>query len=301
MSETTRPAVVVGIDQSDCGRAAVQYAADLAQRQHRPLRVVHAFEASPYSVRPQVARSTRLTGAFRSAGEDLCTGAVEGLTVTHPDVDVTVRLQAGNTVETLLEESDSAEVVVLGRRGLGDFTSLLLGSTTLQVASHADCPVITVPEPKKGDGTRHGIVVGIDGSEASSNAVGFAYQTASDLGEPLVLVHTWFDMTPLRVATIAPGVPYDLTSIREDQHLIEADEELLFAESVAGWSEKYPDVAVERKMVRGHPVQAMVDESGSARLLVVGCRGRGSLRSLALGSVSHGVLHHASGPVAVVR
>jgi nucleotide-binding universal stress UspA family protein len=98
---------------------------------------------------------------------------------------------------------------------------------------------------------------------------------------------------------MAPGV-YD-SSWFESDAVLEVEEQLLLAESVAGWSEKYPDVHVERKVVRRHPVVALVEESASASLVVVGCRGQGTLRSMALGSVSHGVLHHASGPVAVVR
>ena len=67
---------------------------------------------------------------------------------------------------------------------------------------------------------------------------------------------------------------------------------------MAGWQEKYPDVAVDQKVVYGHPVPALVAAASAARLLVVGSRGRGSV---VLGSVSHGVLHRATGPVAVVH
>lgn len=73
------------------------------------------------------------------------------------------------------------------------------------------------------------------------------------------------------------------------------------AESMAGWSEKYPDVPVEFRVVRDHPVRALVEAAGGARLLVVGSHGRGPMSGALLGSVSHGALHHATGPVAVVR
>ena len=79
------------------------------------------------------------------------------------------------------------------------------------------------------------------------------------------------------------------------------DERLVLAESMAGWQEKFPDVSVEHLVVLGHPVPTLVSRSTQARLLVVGSRGHSALRSLVLGSVSHGVLHHATGPVAVVH
>ena len=86
-----------------------------------------------------------------------------------------------------------------------------------------------------------------------------------------------------------------------DPRLVNDEERVAMAESMAGWSEKYPDVKVEHRVVRDHPVHALVAAAGHAQLLVVGSRGRGTLRSLLLGSVSHGVLHHATGPVAVVH
>ncbi len=296
---TQTHAVVVGVDGSIPGQAAIPYAAAIAQRQHRPLHLVHAFEPSPYSVRPQVRRTESLHGIFRASAERLCHEAAEVLAVLYPDLDVTTRLVPGAAAATLLEESEHAHLVVLGRRGIGGFTGLMVGSTALQVTAHAQCPVIAIPAPVTGGSRRRGVVVGVDGSEISEPAVEYAYQTASELDEPLVALHAWYYTPPAGVAGMGIGMYSSL--VLEDVPLLEADEELALAESTAGWSEKYPDVQVEHRVTQSHPVQALVEASAQASLLVVGSRGRGSLASMALGSVSHGVLHHATGPVAVVR
>jgi nucleotide-binding universal stress UspA family protein len=300
MNGTARQPVVVGIDRSHYSQAALRLASQIAHRQRRPLRVVHAFEPAQSSVRPLIGRSAEITDVFRNSARRLCDEALETLAVAYPDLEVSVRVQPGSVVETLLDESEGAEAMVLGRRGVGGFASLLLGSTTLTVTGHAHCPVITVPKPHDQEPYPEGVVVGIDGSEISERAVEYAFRTASELDEKLVLLHAWDDpAASMGMAMMAPGV-YDASWFESDA-VLEVEEQLLLAESVAGWSEKYPDVHVERKVVRRHPVVALVDESAAASLVVVGCRGQGTLRSMALGSVSHGVLHHASGPVAVVR
>jgi nucleotide-binding universal stress UspA family protein len=106
-------------------------------------------------------------------------------------------------------------------------------------------------------------------------------------------VYAWYDQAHSGIGLMVP--------LGYDPDMAAREERLVLAESLAGWQEKFPDVAVVHSVVLGHPVPALVSRSATARLLVVGSRGRNSLRSLALGSVSHGVLHHATGPVAVVR
>ena len=86
-----------------------------------------------------------------------------------------------------------------------------------------------------------------------------------------------------------------------DESAVSVQARLTMAETLAGWREKYPDVAVTEVAVRGHPVDALVDASTRAGLVVVGSRGRGGFRGMLLGSVSQGVLRHSAGPVAVVR
>jgi len=70
--------------------------------------------------------------------------------------------------------------------------------------------------------------------------------------------------------------------------------------SIAGWRQKYPDVAVTSVVLDAHPVGGLVEASLSEYLLVVAKLGRGARAGSLLGSVSQGVLHHANCPVAVV-
>jgi nucleotide-binding universal stress UspA family protein len=107
-----------------------------------------------------------------------------------------------------------------------------------------------------------------------------------------VALHAWTDPARLGPEVMLPLV--------YDPALVADEEGLVLAGSMTGWAEKYPDVRIENKVTRGHAVHALITEARHARLLVVGSRGRGSVRSM-IGSVSHGVLHHATGPVAVVH
>ena len=291
MSTVTR-AVVVGLDRSDQGRAAVEYAAARAVQQHRPLRVVHAFEPSQYAVGSTGGWTANLHGVLRNSAQRLVDETTEVLAMVYPDLEVKARLEPGSAVELLVEESEHAHAVVVGSRGSGGFADLVIGSTTLHLASQARCPVVAVPSPPDDDAPRHGVVVGVDGSALSEGAIEFAFRAASELNEPLVALHAWTDPARLGPAVMLPLV--------YDPALVPDEEELVLAESLAGWAEKYPDVHIERKVARGHAVHALTTEACHARLLVVGSRGRGSVRSL-IGSVSHGVLHHTRGPVAVVR
>jgi nucleotide-binding universal stress UspA family protein len=285
--------VVVGLDRSDHGRAAVEYAAAEADRRGLALRLVHAYESSQYEVRSSVGWSVDSPTIALNTAQRLIDDTTDVVHLAYPEMELTTRLEPGSAVQMLVDESEHAELIVLGCRGSGGFTDLVVGSVTLHVSSGAHCPVIAVPDPDRYPGPHRGVVVGVDGSELSEAAIGFAFQAASTAGEPLTAVHAWKHPVQLGPGVVIPQV-YDDGSVRED-------ERLALSESVAGWSEKYPDVPVEQKVVPWHPVKALAEESKSARLLVVGSRGRGAVRSAFLGSVSHGVLHHASCPVAVVR
>jgi hypothetical protein len=105
--------------------------------------------------------------------------------------------------------------VVLGSRGLGGFTGLVVGSIAVAVATHGHCPVVVVrgagaqPEPRQ-DGP---VVVGVDGSSTSQAAIPFAFQAAGSRNVPLVAVHAWSDL-PLAIGW---GTTAEWQSIRQQE------------------------------------------------------------------------------------
>jgi nucleotide-binding universal stress UspA family protein len=279
--------VVVGVDGSAVSLAAVDLAAREAQLRNRPLRVVHAFIWPYLNVPLGPSLYGPPEGGLRHDTERIVADAVERAGSAFPDVTVTGKVVTGAPGTVLVDESCNAALVVIGDRGLGGFTGLLVGSVAVQLAAHAACPLIVV----RGEPGRTGdVLVGIDGSPASDNAVGFAFEEAAYRGVPLTAMHTWTE----------PAVDDYLPAVHSADRL-EAEEARVFIEALAGWRDKYPDVTVHRRIIRGHAGQVLVEASSRAQLLVVGCRGRGGFAGLLLGSVSQAVLHHAACPVAVIR
>ena len=288
----TQRAVVAGVDGSECGLQAVRWAAAEALRRQLPLRLVaaHAWPSGGLVGDPGLGVDYRAVLRDVVLGH-LATAAADARQVA-PELDIEQVEVTGYPVPVLLGESAHAEIVVLGDRGLGGFTGLLIGSVAVEVTAHASCPVIVVrgSEPDRTGPRPEPVVVGVDGSPTSEAATAFAFEAASLRRVPLVAVHVWRDV--LVDATMAPLL---------DWNVIDSDEREVLAERLAGWTEKYPDVPVRRLVARDRPARALVEESGRAQLVVVGSRGRGGFHGLLLGSVSQALLHNAHCPVAVVR
>ncbi|MEU4643482.1 universal stress protein [Micromonospora sp. NPDC023814] len=290
MTSNTRAPVVVGVDGSAAALDAVRVAAREAAQRQCPLRVVHAFIWPLTRVPVDPVPGAPAGAGLRNQAERYVAEAVAEAGKAAPEVAVTGAVVDGAATPVLLDESRDAALVVLGHRGLGGFAGLLIGSVTVQVSAHALCPVLVVRGEPRADGP---VVVGVDGSANSTEAVAFAFEEASHRGAPLLAVQAWLFPSPVGPGDILPLV-YDLDAYA-------AEEERALAESVAGFAERYPDVPVRHRLVRGSPARVLVDESKAAQLVVVGARGRGPLSGLLLGSVSHAVLHHAHSPLAIVR
>lgn len=291
-TRTTRP-VVIGVDGSQGSMNAVRWGMGLAARRGAPVRLLRAFDPSVNDMRIGGGYEAGALVEVYDVARDQLEATRVGVAEQYPGTTVTTRLVDDSAAAALIDESHDAEAIVMGSHGVSAFSTLVAGSTTMNAATHARCPVIAVPsEPGHAFGG-HGVVVGVDGSPLSDDAIGFAFREAADTGAPLTALLAWMDaMTP----AVAAAFP---THEDPTARLRRAHEEL--HSWVEPWSAKFPDVLVHRRVVHQHPVSALAAASDGAQLLVVGCRGRGAVRSMLLGSVSHGVLHLSSAPVAVVH
>ena len=290
-------AIVVGVAASSADTdRALDWAAAEAGRRGVPLRLVHSMGGllARMVSSPDLARAT-----LTAAAQDVLDQAAARVAVVAPDVhvDTVVDLDASAPTSLLAAAAD-AEMLVLGshdRTALGD---VLVSSATPEIVKRAAGPVVVVrPHASYSwQAARADVVIGVDGSTTSSRAVAWAFQEASLWKTGVTAVHVW------GIAVVGGSEP-TMYGLLEPAQLERAEQEhaALLSESLAGWREEWPNVAVHEALVRGHPGQALVEASARARLLVVGTRGHGGFPGLLLGSVSSAVVHHAHCPVMVVR
>lgn len=291
--------IVVGYDGSTGSQAALRWALHAAHMRRSPVRLVYAAPALVQLVPPFGGYVLPDLDARREAGQITLAAGVAVAADLAPEVAVDTKLTDTTPSVALLAGSADNEMIVVGSRGLGGFSDLLVGSTSVQLATHASCPVVVIrpvephPAPPGLDAGR--VVVGVDGSDISTEALGFAFEEASMRGIGLTALHAWqsayFDSP-------GKGAPIPGSVVAEE---FQASEMRVLVESIAAWTAKLPSVSLAQRVVHRDPVTMLVDASAGAELLVVGSRGQDGFRSLLLGSVSHAVLHHAHCPVTVVR
>ncbi|MEV4211586.1 universal stress protein [Micromonospora sp. NPDC049662] len=288
MNAANSAAVVVGVDGSQPSLRAVRLAAAEAVRRHRPLRVVHGFiwpllrvpVAPPSGAPPGVG--------LRERAQELVAAAVAE--ATTPGLTVSGEIIDGEAAAVLVGESPTAALIVLGDRGLGGFSGLVVGSVAVQVSAYADCPVLVARGEQRPDGP---VVVGLDGSPASLLAADVAAEAAVARGVPLRAVHAY-----RHPGSSGPG---DLQPLVYDEARLHDEQERLLGGWLHGLTDRHPGLRLTCRATRERASAVLAEASADAQLLVVGGQGRGEVTGLLLGSVSQSALHHARCPVEVVR
>lgn len=282
--------IVVAVDGSPASDAAAIWAAREAEMRQVPLTVVHAV-TTPTATWPPVPYPESLAVRLEDEGKKAIMHAIKLAEEALPadrKVAIHRELVYSSPALALINMSDEAEMIVVGTAGHGLLARGVLGSVSATVVRNAHCPVAVIHGDDLPDRRDAPVLVGIDGSPISELATAIAFDEASRRGVGLMALHAWSDVT------ISELPEADWSSLEE-----EAQRSL--AENLAGWQERYPDVAVQRLVERDSPARQLAEKSEFAQLVVVGSHGRGGLTGMLLGSVSNAVLHSVRIPVIVAR
>lgn len=283
--------IVVGIDGSAPSKRALRWAVLEAICRDVGLDVVHAWTIH-YSLYPDGTFVDPVL--FEIPAQKVLDDAMRTLAAEGPVLsDVRPLLMEKDAGIALVQAAAGAELLVVASRGYGGFVGLLLGSVSQHCVDHAPVPVVVIPPtwvPKQGGR----VVVGVDGSEGSYDALHWAIAEAARRNARLDVVNG-FDF----YAITSPFVPV----LRVDREQAEKSSHALIEEMVSGAVGRAP---VKPRYIELIPAacgaaRALLETAKGADLLVVGSRGRGSVRGLVLGSVSQQCVHHAACPVVVVR
>lgn len=286
MTIPTQLPVVVGVDGTEHGDRAVRYAVAEARRRKTGITLVHAV----HETAPMAAMLPLYSvEAFVEVGRRLVADAERFALELDPDVDVATSVQAGSKVGVLVHAGEHASAIVLGHRSRSLAGRMLPGSTASGVAARAHCPVISVPEWWSAGDVHGRVVVGVDESEASHDAVDIAFGEAQRRRATLLAVHAWR----------LPSAYDDIIESRvmHDEWLGSAKQKL--EETLAPWRELYTDVKVETELRHEYPGHALVLASEGADVIVVGRRGHGAPLGIHLGSIARLLVREGRCPVTI--
>ncbi len=290
--------VVLAYDGSPCAEAALQLAAQLPWPAPTRLTVVSVIDHRDIAGYGEAAL---LFAASASSEHELAATAQRALDeaagrLRAPGRTVETRLEHGRPAATIvrLAAEQATDLILVGSRGLGPWSALLLGSVSTEVVDHAPCPVLVA---------RHAaverLVLATDGSTSASRAIDTVSAWKLFTGLPALALAVNTVRPPAADWTVALAAgwiedhPEELRAVADDQRRL--------AERAAA---RLSDAGIDAEpMVHtGDAAQRIVEAArGEGDLVVMGSRGLGTLSRLLLGSVARKVLLHTQASVLIVR
>jgi nucleotide-binding universal stress UspA family protein len=263
--------LVVGFDLSDESRFALRWAASLARAINVKLVVVEAWSGGDPATADQTGERVRV---------ELAAAATDTLGEVAGDLDIEFEALRGSTAAVILNRVGPDSGLVLGSRGRGGFAGLLLGSVSRECIEHAPCPVMVVRHERGTPNTGAPIVVAHDGSSSAGRALEWAASVAQPTGAEVVAAYVW----QAGASEVRPRLQERLAAAAAD--------------SIEGWARQVTPEARPVE-IEGDPRMELVNLADrlDAALLVVGRRGKGTVRALRIGSVASYLV--TSSPVAI--
>ena len=285
----------MGYDGSDAAGAACAFALWLAGKAGADTTLLHVcpdLAHAAHATRTAPPKALMAAAEHRLAQTSEWHRLLENLrSYGAENASVRCRVERGHPAGVLLDMATTtrADLILVGSTGVGTLRGMFLGSVSSQVVEHAPCSVMVFGAGRAASPAHiRSVVVGIDGSQGSLDALALAQQLAEPLDAALVLVSAY-------EPSIALESPTSELRMRPRKH---AAELLRSARR---------DVPVDREVVaeavEGRPRQMLVEacERHGPAVLVVGSRGLGGFKGLLLGSTSRWVLNHAACPVLVAH
>ena len=287
MRAHVKPPIVVGVDGSEQGLHAVQFAVDEARRSGCGVRLVHAL--------PEVAATSPVVPIaayeiFDDVAQQVMQQAEETARATSGDhIRLEKVVRTGTRVHVLVEESDGARLVVLGHRDRSLRERVLTASTSTGVASRAHCPAVCVPSSWSGSDAHARVVVGIEDPEHAHELLSRAFAAASERGARLRVLYAWRLQRPYDDIMVGESEASDWTSQVTGQ--LEA--------ATADLRSAFPEVEVEIDVRHQDPASALVAASDEADLLLLGRRRHTAPLGLLLGGTARALIRESHCPVEI--
>jgi nucleotide-binding universal stress UspA family protein len=280
--------IVAATDGSEDSLRAVDWAAREAVLRGAPLRIVSAAALLPRAADSQgQSQYPDVSEIIRKDSDVALTTAADRAAKVSPDLLIDTDHLDGAPAAAVTEAGSGALMLVVGSRGVGGFTAMILGSVSRYAAIHASSPVVVV---RQDIGAVHRQVgIGIGDLEGHAAPLTFAFEEAALRKASLIAVHAWH-MPRSDISRI--GEAFGGSARSSVEHKVAEQLEGLLDD----WRAKYPDVTVTQDVVHGHPGRILSGLSARADLVVLG-------RNQAHhgpGAVTHAVLNHAHGTIVTV-
>ena len=280
--------IVAATDGSEESLRAVDWAAREAVLRGAPLRIVSAAGLLPRMVSSKGhSEYESVSDHIREDSDVALTTAAARAARVAPDLLIDTDHLGGAPAEAVTASGSGALMLVVGSRGVGAFTAMILGSVSRYVATHASSPVVVVRDEITA--AHRQIGVGISSLEGNEAALTFAFEEAALRNASLIAVHAWHspesDISRAGEASATPGL-----------HDVEQKATAKLEQVLNDWQARYPGVTVDHDVVRGHPGRALIGLSARCDLVVIGRQAAHH----GPGSVVNALLSHAHGPVVTV-